>query len=319
MELKILEQFLLLSKTEHMAETADFFHMSPPALSKNIARLESELGTKLFDRVGRHIRLNKNGENYAAYAKRALQLLQAGADTVKKSQYDILGRIRIRCRAFGPILSPCVAAYAELNPQVEFLIYYRVLSDDSIQEFQETEDDFILCSAREMQDMERESQLWEGKILFPEQMYAVVSASCPALQGKTVQSLSDLRDIPFATQIQRDVFFADTTIACCRQAGFTPQVPFRTDNFLIKMGLVEEGAAAVILPQSCLSHARRLIPDLLEIPVYTGKESLDDRAIVLLHKKEGFMTETARDFWEFLCGYFQERDSAAGRASQTPL
>ena len=309
MELRTIEQFLQLSKTEHMAETADFFNISQPSLSKSIARLEDELGIKLFDRVGRHIKLNKNGENFASYAEKAFQLLQEGVASAKGAQYDILGRIRIRCRAFGPILSDCITAYSALNPQVEFAICYQASSSQNLQE---PEEDFILCGAREWHDLERQSQIWVGQRLFAEQAYVVASAASPWLQGVEPKRLEDFREAPFIVQVQQDVFFSDATYQHCQQAGFIPKILFRTDNFMVKMSLVNRGAAAAMIPESCLEYARMLVPDLLAVPVQSGPDRPEDRQIVMLHRQEAFMTEPAADFWEFLLDYYQVKPEENG-------
>lgn len=312
MDFRTLELFLQLKRTEHMAETADFFNISQPSLSKTIARLEEEVGVKLFDRVGRHIRLNKSGEDFAVYAEKAMQLIQTGITTAKSAQYEVQGRIRIQCRAFGPILSDCIAEYSVLNPQVEFIVCQSGHSA-SIQELQEMEEDFILCSSPEHQDLERQSQIWVGQKLFSEPSYAVISASCPQLQGKQPVQLSDLENVPFVVQVQNDIFFTDATYEICQQAGFLPRILYRTDNFLVKISFVKRGLAATILPRSCLAYAQSLVPDLAVLPLPEGQTL---RNISIMRRKEIFMTETAADFWEFLLDYYHISKDAAPTESQ---
>ena len=95
MNIQNIEYFLQLAKFEHVSVTADFLNISQPSLSKHIAALERELGLKLFDRIGNRIALNKNGEQFAQYARQAVDLLNIGINCAKRSVYDTKGTIRI--------------------------------------------------------------------------------------------------------------------------------------------------------------------------------------------------------------------------------
>lgn len=69
--------------------------ISPSRLcSKHITSLEREIGVKLFDRIGNRIVLNKTGEQFAQYAKQAVELLNAGVNSAKRGIYDTKGAFR---------------------------------------------------------------------------------------------------------------------------------------------------------------------------------------------------------------------------------
>ena len=72
MELNQLSCFLQAAKTEHITQAAEQLHMTQPALSKVIARLEDDLGVRLFDREGKHIRLNEYGQVALRYTEQIL-------------------------------------------------------------------------------------------------------------------------------------------------------------------------------------------------------------------------------------------------------
>lgn len=61
MELFELRYFLAVAKHENIHRASEELHISPGSLSKAVARLEEELGVKLFGRVNRNIQLNHNG------------------------------------------------------------------------------------------------------------------------------------------------------------------------------------------------------------------------------------------------------------------
>ena len=106
MDIRNIEYFLHLAKYEHVSATADLLHISQPSLSKHITSLEREIGVKLFDRIGNRIVLNKTGEQFAQYAKQAVELLNAGVNSAKRGIYDTKPVRRISPCSKTSILSP---------------------------------------------------------------------------------------------------------------------------------------------------------------------------------------------------------------------
>ena len=62
MEFRRVEYFLVLAETLHFHKAADILCISPPALSRQIALLEEDLGGKLFERTTKTVNLTPNGE-----------------------------------------------------------------------------------------------------------------------------------------------------------------------------------------------------------------------------------------------------------------
>jgi DNA-binding transcriptional LysR family regulator len=81
MDLRDLRYFETIADLEHLGRAAAKLHRSPPALTKAIQRLEDSLGTALFDRRGRGIRLTAAGH---ALRRRAKVLDVAMDDTVRE-------------------------------------------------------------------------------------------------------------------------------------------------------------------------------------------------------------------------------------------
>lgn len=62
MELNHVKEFIALTKTENYLEAAENLFTSQSSLSKHIKSLEAELGTTLFDRTTRQVKLNEAEE-----------------------------------------------------------------------------------------------------------------------------------------------------------------------------------------------------------------------------------------------------------------
>lgn len=62
MEIQQLRYFLVAARYQHVTKAAEEIHIAQPALSQIIKRLESEVGTSLFEKNGRNITLTPEGK-----------------------------------------------------------------------------------------------------------------------------------------------------------------------------------------------------------------------------------------------------------------
>lgn len=78
MNTRQMRYFIAVAQRQHMGEAAAELNLSESALSRSIAALEQEYGTRLFDRVGRGIRLNSFGRILLEHINRAFAELENG-------------------------------------------------------------------------------------------------------------------------------------------------------------------------------------------------------------------------------------------------
>jgi len=97
MDLRRLGYFLAVADQGTMTRAAAASFVSQPALSKAIRELESELGTALFDRVGRRVVLTAAGEALIDHARRAVRDVQAGAEAVAAVAALVAGHLDLGC------------------------------------------------------------------------------------------------------------------------------------------------------------------------------------------------------------------------------
>jgi DNA-binding transcriptional LysR family regulator len=74
----LLECFRVAGRLQHVTRAAEQLGTSQPALSRSLARLQSDLGVQLFRRAGRSIRLTKPGELFLSRVERALGEIDNG-------------------------------------------------------------------------------------------------------------------------------------------------------------------------------------------------------------------------------------------------
>ena len=120
MELRHLRYFLAVAETSHFRRAAESLHVSQPTLSQQILQLEKELGTTLFDRIGRRVRLTVAGETFRHYAQQVLlklneaQIALLELDGLKRGKLYV-GAVQTLNNYFIPSI---IARFTEAHPGV---------------------------------------------------------------------------------------------------------------------------------------------------------------------------------------------------------
>ena len=107
MDLSQIEYFATVAKLNHMTKAAEQLHVTQPTLTASIRKLEQELGTPLFERIGRNIYLNRYGKEFLFYAEQAISALNQGVRSVenmKSTAKDSVTLISSSMRAFPGLL-----------------------------------------------------------------------------------------------------------------------------------------------------------------------------------------------------------------------
>lgn len=116
-----LRAFTLVAQTLSFTRTSELLHLSPPALSYSIRKLEESLGLKLLARNTRSVELTPAGAHFLPQAQ---QLLQVMGDAVSDAQALLnLDRGTLRLAALptaaASFLPGAIAAYSRDHPGVQ--------------------------------------------------------------------------------------------------------------------------------------------------------------------------------------------------------
>ena len=95
MHLEELEWFVALGEIEHVTEAAAVLGVSQPTLSRALGRFEAQVGTPLFDRVNRRLRLNAYGQIVLEHARRSIAEMQSAVDRIDALRDPDTGRVRL--------------------------------------------------------------------------------------------------------------------------------------------------------------------------------------------------------------------------------
>ncbi len=125
MDLRVLRYFLMVAKEQSFTKAAKQLNITQPTLSRQLAALEEELGTKLFNRGGHSITLTGDG---LLLKRRALELVDLEEKIISEFKGDtesVEGRITIGCGEFMAVetLADICKSYKEKYPLVTFAIH----------------------------------------------------------------------------------------------------------------------------------------------------------------------------------------------------
>ena len=95
MTLLHLRYFQVLAREQQLTRAAALLYITPSALSAILSKLEAELRCELFDRVGRNIRLNQNGEILLRHVDQVFTELDIAKTEIDK--FNAGGVRPIRC------------------------------------------------------------------------------------------------------------------------------------------------------------------------------------------------------------------------------
>ncbi|GGL42810.1 LysR family transcriptional regulator [Sporolactobacillus putidus] len=291
MELLQLKYFQTVARLEHMTHAARELAIAQPSLSQTIKRLESEIGVPLFDRKGRRIKLNGYGKLFLKKVETALSILQEGKREVSNLAQVKNDRIALAVMR-TPIIPDLLSSFRKKHPLVRFRV--KQISRDNVNRQLEAGDIDVCITPY---PRERESHFnWQE--LMTDEIYLVVPKSHPLASEKNV-SLREIAHEPFI--LKAGGAFRETTDACCRMAGFQPDIAFEVDDSLSIRGLVREGLGVAFFSSLTL----RTITDSTIVPLRISQPHCF-RTISLVWNEDRYHSPIAVEFQQFVTRYFAD-------------
>jgi DNA-binding transcriptional LysR family regulator len=245
MELPITElrAFVVLAEHLHFGRAAEQLHVTQPALSKQIRRLEDVVGGALLVRGYRDVHLTPAGHALLPRARALLRESSATLDVARRAARGQLGLLRI---GFG------IASIQQLLPDV--LQRFRSIAPD------------VEFRLRDMATPAQVTALRSGDIdvgfvrlpvadpivvtrpVLHERLHAVLGPRSP---WRAADGLASLSHEPFVTIARTtSASYYDHVVAVCRAAGFTPNIVQETSELFTMLMLVRAGMGVALAPSS---------------------------------------------------------------------
>jgi LysR family hydrogen peroxide-inducible transcriptional activator len=247
MELHQLRYVCAIAETGSFSRAAERCQIAQPSLSQQVLKLERDLGTKLFDRLGRSIRITEAGRAFLPHARSILDQMETARSSVADQNADLRGNVAAGViPTIAPYLMPrYTATFAKKYPDAKLRIVEETtpmlvegLRDLSI-------DVAILALPLRHKDLES----------FPirtEPLFVALPKDHP-YSGAGSIALKSLRGESFV-MLRNGHCFRDLSIVTCTHARITPNIAFESDQFSSVLGMVAAGIGISLVPEMAIDR-----------------------------------------------------------------
>lgn len=247
MNLNHLQYFRVLAKLEHYTQASKELSITQPSLSHAISTLEKDLGTYLFEKEGRNVKLTKYGRFFLQYVDSALNELEVGEKKLKALADSTSGVIDL-----GFIYT--LGAHVMPNLIKEFLDKEK-FKNISFSLFQGTTHNIITGLKSEKFDLgfcsfvENEPDIDFTPIL-EEQLVLIVSKDHELAALDSID-LKDVADYPFV-YFNKESGIRPLIDSLFKKVNITPKIICEVEEDSAVLGLVAVDYGIAIIPNIAL-------------------------------------------------------------------
>ncbi len=249
METKQLQYFCTVAEVGSFTRGARREGIPQPSLSRQIIKLEQELGTRLLDRLGRKTLLTDSGRAFLPVAKSIL-------NQISEAKSEMQGRTDLTRASITVGAIPTVAPYILPSVLNSFRRRYpasqiRVVEEVQMRLLGALHDGVVDFALLQTPVPGKEFVVEES---IREPLYAVVPENHRLASRKTI-GLAQLRDEAFL--VLREGFrFRKTVLDALRRARVRPIIVFEALSFSAILAMVAAGLGVSVLPEMALLTKR---------------------------------------------------------------
>jgi molybdate transport repressor ModE-like protein len=238
-----------------LAAAADALHLTPSAVSQQLAALEREVGQPVIERNGRGVRLTGAAEVLVGHANVVLAQLEAAAADVAAYSEGVVGTVRIVGFATGlaELVAPAAAALRASHPRLELTIA-ELEAPDCFRALVRGDADIAISMASRLAPPSDDLR-FHRRELQADALDAVLPAGHPLARRAEI-ALAELAGEPFVGPPD-GTSCHDVTLNGCAAAGFTPAFVHWSLDFYTTMSLVAAGLGVALVPRL----AQAAVPD----------------------------------------------------------
>ena len=246
--LKQFRYFEALARHGHFGRAAETCAISQPALSMQIKELEAALGTDLFERGARQVRLTSFGEAFAVRVRDILRSVEELADIARAAQTQLVGRLRIGViPTIAPYLLPTIIGNlmrlnADLDLQLRETVTPKLLT-----ELAEGRLDTAIVALPIS-----EPSLTEVP-LFSEDFVLIRPAED---EGKPVPSRERLREMRLLL-LEEGHCFRDQALSFCNMSAAPPRELLDGSSLSTLVQMVSAGIGVTLIPEMAMAVETR--------------------------------------------------------------
>ncbi len=238
-----IEVFLMLAETLSFRRTAERMHLSQPAVTALVTRLEAALEVKLFDRTTRQVQLTGPGRVFAAQAQRLHTLTEEAVRAVRDVSSLRVGQVAL---AAMPSLAATVvprafARFAQDHPGVRLQLF-DTLSGPAFEMVRAGQVEFALTAANPAYpDLDTLPLASDAFVLLIARTHPLAQTSAPLTWLEIAQEPHISMPLPSSVRQYADAAFLEHRIR------FAPR--FELEHLASIKALVAAGLGVAALPE----------------------------------------------------------------------
>lgn len=278
-----IRYFLEVANTKHMTNSAKNLHITQPALTQAIRRLENDLGVPLFAAKGRNIVLTE----YGRYLQKKLEPLMAQIDDIPEQLKMMVAleseTIHMNVLAASSLVMEAIIQYKKKHADINFQLHQNIeseLYDIAVTTklfYQAADDENSFACAEEIYLAVPENRRYSGR----------TSICLPEVADEGFVSLLGSREFRYIC----DRF--------CQHAGFTPKIIFESDNPAAVKNMIAANMGIGFWPEFTWGSIENEPVRLLKI-----EDPVCQRDIIINYNRNKMDSQNVVDFYDFLKEFF---------------
>ncbi len=246
-DLRRLRVLRELEQRRTVSATATALHLTPSAVSQQIAGLARDLGVPLLEKQGRGVRLTGQAKVLLSHAGAVQERLELARADLAAWEEGVVGEVRVGAlsTAISALVAPCLARLREDRPRLDLRVT-ETEPPEALTRLDSGELDVML--AADYRDApSRNDPRYHRVDLLTDRMDAVLPEGHPLANPRGVR-LATLAGEPWVAS-DLDNPCSQITVAVCASAGFSPDVQHHCLEWDAVAALVAAGAGVALIPR----------------------------------------------------------------------
>ena len=241
MDISYIREFVILAETQSFSETADRLFLSQSTISKHIKKIEDELGTELFVRSSRTVRLTMEGERFLKTARQITGLMDSYVTDLQNTRSNTLFVASIPMTPTQHI-TRLLVAFMKKHPEFKISINKGYRSENM---------DRLVRGLSSVSFSYNDEAIPDSVAKLPffeDELCVAVPADHPLAKRDSV-SIEHLRDEDLVLPETDSAFYYLCT-QLCSEAGFVPNVKIQLHKTLSASEVIGSGLCIGLFPRS---------------------------------------------------------------------
>ncbi|WP_329004204.1 LysR family transcriptional regulator [Kribbella sp. NBC_00709] len=268
-EVRRLRVLRALADHGTVTAAAEVLHLTPSAVSQQLAALESEVGQELLERRGRRVAITSAGRLLLEHTDTILTEVERAEDAMRLHANGANGEVRVVAfaTAITLLVAPALPRLRETTPGLD-LVVRDAEGHQGITYLLDGDADLAIAVEHRGSPRPEDRRLVRIP-LYAEPFVAVLPPTHPAADHDTIELAMLANDGWVMTAPGNPI--RDVVVLACEQAGFQPRIIHQSDDFRAVAALVAAGGGVSLVPRLAVPEPTLAVIRPLSDPVPTRR------------------------------------------------